>query len=154
MRNIVKILLCILVFSISEGKAQSLTFNDLKYLLDHDMESADNYVTAKGFRFEEIKKGDNGNCDATHWYLETKNITDYNHNFISKFCFHAKEGFIMYQFEDKSISDKIKSICKSLKFKVITTYISETNNMCSKFENDLYIIEFCSGVTEKFKRNI
>lgn len=134
--------------------SQELTFNDLKYLLEHDIEAADSYITTKGYRYHEAQKGKNGSCDAMFWSYG-RNITDNAAiAIIAKTCFDAYEGFIWCQFNDNVTIEKIKNYCKSIDFKLIKTEIDDFGGLETFYENPKYEIKFGSGLHTRSNLNI
>jgi len=154
MNNTFKLTLTI-IFStfILNGFSQNITFVDLKYLLDHNVEEADNYITTKGFKYHEAKKGENGDCDDMIWSLNRNTTNDQADAFIAKTCYEAHLGFIWYQLGNKIIFDKIKSYCKLLGLKLTDTQISKFNDLCTVYENTKYEIKFCSGLNDGTNKN-
>jgi hypothetical protein len=150
-----KKLFCLIVFLISSQSifSQVLTLFDLTYLLEHDIESSDTYITEKGFRYDEVKKGENGKCDAMFWSYNRNPLNNKSVAYISKYCFEANYGFIWYQLIDKLTFDKIKRDCKSKGFKLVNTEVNELNNYSAIFENNEYKIKFTSGLDSTTKRN-
>jgi hypothetical protein len=136
-----------------KGFSQNLTFADLKYLIEHDVESADNYITSKGFKYHEAQKGENGDCDAMIWSFDRDAINDRATSFIAKNCYQANFGFIWYQLGSKPTFDKIKNYCKTIGLKLTKTETSPFNDLCTTYENNIYKIEFCSGLNTGTNKN-
>lgn len=136
-----------------KSNSQNLALSDLKYLLEHDVESADTYITAKGFKYHEAQKGENGDCDAMIWSFDRDVNNDRAVSFIAKNCYEANYGFIWYQLGDKAAFDRIKNNCKSLGFKLTKTETSPFKDLCTTFENTKYKIQFCSGLNEGTNKN-
>lgn len=135
------------------GYSQELTFNDLKYLLEHDIEAADSYITTKGYRYHEAQKGKNGSCDVMFWSFDRDPTYNTAVAFIAKTCFNAFEGFIWYQLSDNVTFEKIKNYCKSVNFKLIKTEIDHFDDLCTIYENSKYKIEFRSGLNSSTNLN-
>ena len=136
-----------------KGNSQNLNFADLKYLLEHDVESADTYITGKSFKYHEAQKGKNGSCDAMIWSYDRNINNGQAVSFIAKNCYEANAGFIWYQLGDKATYDKIKNYCKSLGFKLTNTETNPFNDLCTTFENNKYTIEYCSGLNKDTNKN-
>lgn len=136
-----------------ESYSQNLTFNDLKYLLEHNVESSDTYITKKGFKYHEAQKSENDFCDAMIWSFDRNTYNDRAQAFIAKNCYEANLGFIWYQLSDQTTFDKIKEHCKSMGFRLTKTETSKFNDLCSTFENTKYEIKFCSGLEKNTNRN-
>lgn len=134
-----------------ESYSQNLTFNDLKYLLEHNVESSDTYITKKGFKYYKVEKYDY--CDAMIWSFDRNTYNDRAQAFIAKNCYEASLGFILYQLGEQTTFNKIKEYCKSIGFRLTKTETSPFNDLCSTFENTKYKIEFCSGLNENTNLN-
>lgn len=150
----IKILLPLFIILLSSLNifGQKLTFNDLKYLLEHDMESSDVYLTKKGFQYFEAKKGVNGECDEMTWAFERNSYNNKASAFILKYC-NEDFGYIWYQLSNQPTFNEIKEYCKSIGFNLIKTEFNKFNDLCSTFENSKYSIKFCSGMDEKSNLN-
>lgn len=142
-----------IVFSSLESKGQELTFVDLKYLLEHNVEDADTYITKKNYKYHEAQKGENGKCDAMLWSSERDTENNSAVAFISKYCYQENVGFIWYQLGDKDIFDKIKNYCKSIGFSLTKTETNPLKKLCVTFKDKKYTIEFCSGLNESTNLN-
>lgn len=136
-----------------ESYSQNLTFNDLKYLLEHDIESSDSYITKKGFKYHEAEKSENGECASMIWSFNRNINNDRAIAFIAKNCFEANLGIIWYQLGEQVTFDKIKEYCKTIGFKLTKTETSKFNDLCSTFENTKYEIKFCSGLDNITNKN-
>ena len=136
-----------------ESNCQNLSLPDLKYLLEHDVESADTYITAKGFQYHKAQKGESGDCDAITWSFNRDVNNDRAASFVAKNCYKANHGFMWYQLGDKATYDRIKNNCKNLGYMLTKSEISPFNDLCTTFENSKYKIEFCSGLDEGTNRN-
>jgi hypothetical protein len=148
-----------IIFTISfslltiKSNCQNLSLTDLKYLLEHDVESADSYITTKGFKYHKAQKGENGSCDAMTWSFNRDIDNDNAESFIAKNCYKANYGFIWYQFVNNNTFERIKNNCKNLGYKLTKTEISPFNDLCTTFENLKYKIKFCSGLEEETNKN-
>jgi len=153
-KNRLKLFCFSFVFLLSyESYSQNLTFNDLKYLLEHNVESSDTYITKKGFKYHKAQKSENDDCDAMIWSFDRNTNNDRAQAFIAKYCYEASLGFIWYQLGEQTTFDKIKEYCKSRGFRLTKTETSPFNDLCSTFENTKYKIEFCSGLEKNTNRN-
>lgn len=117
------------------------------------MESADTYITAKGFMYHEAQKGQNGGCDAMIWSFDRDIVNDRALSFIAKHCYQANSGFIWYQLGSKPTLDKIKNYCKSIGLKLTKTETSPFNDLCTTYESKKYEIKFCSGLNQETNKN-
>ncbi len=145
--NLLKILFTsTFIFLFSETFCQNLTFGDLKYLFENDVETADSYILKKGFRYHEAQKGENGNCDAMFWSYDRNTSNNRASSFVAKNCYDAKNGFIWYQFGDNPTFEGLKAYCKSIGMKPTKTETSYFNDLCTTYENSKYKIKFCSGL--------
>jgi hypothetical protein len=147
-----KLFFFVLLLSL-EGYNQNLTFNDLKYLLENNVESSDNYITKKGYKYHEAQKSENDDCDAMIWSFDRNTNNDNAQAFIAKYCYEPNIGFIWYQLGEQITFDKIKEYCKSIGFILTKTETSPFNDLCSTYENTKYKIEFCSGLEKNTNRN-
>ncbi len=129
----------LLLFSFN-SYSQRLTFDDLKYLLEHNIEDADNYVTKKGFRFEEVKKCENSECIVIIWV--THNI--HNKEVLIKFYDEPNPGYVIYGPSSKSTYDNIKNYCQTIGFKFKKTEVNPNNELVSTYESQKYRIDFNS----------
>ncbi len=136
-----------------ESYCQKILFYDLKYLLEHDVESSDAYITKKGFKYYEAEKGKNGNCDSIIWSFNRNTYNNRADAFIAKYCFKANSGFIWYQFADRLAFDKIKENCKAIGYKLTNRETNPFDALCTTFESREFKIEFCSGLNEGTNRN-
>lgn len=151
-KNNLFLFLLFLSFSI-ESKSQDLTFLDLKYLLEHNVESSDTFISQKNFIYHKVKKGENLECDVMIWSYDRNINNNKATAFLAKCCYQANEGFIWYQFSNKKTFDKIKEYCKSIGFTLSKTETSVLNKLCITFENKNYNIEFCSGLNDETNIN-
>jgi hypothetical protein len=136
-----------------ESNCQNLSLLDLKYLLEHDVESADTYITSKGFQYHKAQKGENGDCDSMIWSFNRDIDNDNAQSFIAKNCYKANYGFIWYQLVDNNTFDRIKNNCKNLGYKLTKTEVDPFKDLCTTFENLKYKIQFCSGLEEETNKN-
>ena len=127
-----------------KSNCQNLSLSDLKYLLEHDVESADTYITAKGFNYHKAQKVKNGDCDTITWSFGRDVNNDWAESFIAKSCYKANYGFVWYQLDDRATFDKIKNNCKNLGYNLTKTETSPFKDLCTTFENSKHKTEFCS----------
>jgi hypothetical protein len=155
MKNITLKFTLFFIFSMYtlKGFSQNLTFADLKYLIEHDVESADNYITSKGFKYHLAQKGENGDCDNMFWSFNRDTSNDRATSFIAKHCYQANFGFIWYQVDSKPTFDKIKNYCKTIGLKLTKTETNSSNDLCTTYENKIYKIKFCSGLDTESNQN-
>ena len=156
MKNILKtILYLVLIFSAFDGLSQNLAFTDLVYLLEHNVEDADTYITNKGFQYHEVKKTENINCDIIVWSFNRNIGNNSALSFIAKHCYKSSFGFIWYQLElgDRPTFNKIKDYCKAMEFSLVKAETNPFNDLCTTFEGTKYKIEFCSGLDEGTNKN-
>jgi hypothetical protein len=136
----------IFVLLFSETYCQNLSFGDLKYLFEHNVETADTYILKKGFKYHEAQKGENGKCDVMVWSYDRNATNNRAFSFVAKNCYDANFGFIWYQFGDKPTFESIKTYCKSIGMKPSKTETSPFNDLCTTYENSIYKVKFCSGL--------
>ncbi len=139
------VLLLVLLFT-NIGYTQSLSFFDLKYLLTHNVDDADTYITKKGYKFDSVEKFEF--CDEMGWSYNRNTQNNKAISFVYKHCFDANKGFIYYQPEDRKDYDQIRDYCKSIGFNFTKTEITPHNSLNIMYENNEYKIEFGSGINE------
>lgn len=111
----------------------------MKYLLEHNIEDADNYVTKKGFRFEDVKKCANGECIAIMWVSN-----DIIKEAIIKFYDDPNPGYVVYGPSSRTTYDNIKNYCQTIGFKFKKTEVDPDNGLVSTYESTKYRIDFTS----------
>ncbi|HVA98045.1 MAG TPA: DUF4431 domain-containing protein [Bacteroidia bacterium] len=133
--------------------AQSLTYQDLKFVMEHSVEDADNYLSKKDFLYYRTENEENRDCKTIFWSLNRDSYSNRAVAFISKYCFEPNNGFVWCQLGDRKSFDNIKSSCRALKFRQSTTEIDTLGSLCTTYQNDKYNIEFCSGLNSGTNRN-
>lgn len=63
-------------------------------MLEHNVESADTYITGKGFTYHEVKKVETSDCDAMIWSFDRDVSNDRAISFVAKNCYEANYGFV------------------------------------------------------------
>jgi hypothetical protein len=129
-----------------------LNYFDFKYLLEHNIEESDTYLSKKNFEFQTVSKAED--CDATVWSFKRNIKNDSSVAFISKNCSEANKGFIWYQTSDKKLYDKIKEQCKELGFNYSRSETNELNQLCLYYEGIKFKIKFCSGIHPTSNKNV
>lgn len=147
-------LLLLTLFSCNFVLSQNLKYQDIKYLLEHEIEDADNYISQKGFLFHRTEESSNGDCKTMFWSFERNISNNLSVAFISKYCFVANSGSISYQLGDRKTFDGIKSYCKSSDFKHTTTETDKEGSLCTTYESVKYKIQFCSGLNNGTNKNV
>ena len=155
MRKSLKISLVLLtLFNCNLALSQNLTYQDMKYLLEHEIEDADNYISKKGFLYHRTEENNNGDCKTMFWSFDRNTSNNRAVAFISKYCFVANSGFIWYQLGDRKTFDNIKSYCKSSGFKQSTTETDKEGSLCTTYDGEKFKIQFCSGLNTGTNKNI
>jgi hypothetical protein len=129
-----------------------LNYKDFEYLIEHNIEEADTYLSKKNFEFQTVNKSQN--CDATVWSFKRDIKNDASVAFISKNCSEANTGFIWFQSSDKRIYDSIKEQCKIMGFKYSRSDTNDFNQLCLYYEGTKYKIKFCSGMHPNSNKNV
>lgn len=149
------IIICLIcIFTSNICFAQKLNYFDLKYLFEHSVDEANDYVIKKGFEFYKTEIEENGIDKSMSWAFQRNTYSDGADYFLTKYKLDANTGFIWYQLVDVKIFDQIKSYCKSIGFKITNSEINSLGNLCSTYENSIFKIDFCSGINSKSNKNI
>jgi hypothetical protein len=133
--------------------SQNLTFQDLKFTLEHNIEEADNYISKKGFLFHKTENTNNADCQKMIWSFKRNTDNNYANAFISKYCFTANSGLILYQFGARNTFDNIKSYCKNSGFIQTLTETDNLGALCTTYESANFKMEFCSGLNKGTNKN-
>jgi hypothetical protein len=150
-KKIIFVILISMIVNLSFS--QNLTYNDLKYLFENNIDDSNDYILKKGFEFHKTETDANTENNSMIWSYKRNNDNDKAVAFISKYKFIANSGFVWYQFNDVNIMNQIKTYCKSIGFKLKNSEIDKFNSFCSTYENPRFTIEFCSGISEQTNRN-
>ena len=137
------------LLSINTLNAQSLNFNDIKYIYLNDVEKSEDYISKKGFEFYLSEKEKNGFDSFTNWACKRNNFDNKSKAFVIKSCFKPKCGFVWYQFHDIRIYNAIKGYCKKNGFKLINTTTDETGFINHTFTDLKFRIKFSSGLNSE-----
>lgn len=131
--------------------AQKLSFNDLKYIFQHDLENVNTYLAKREFFFFNTEKRDDNYLNSTAWSCKKhRNVsTDTEpYAFVRKISNNANEGEVAYQLvKDVDNCESIKTFCKNVGFKLIKTETDENKNLCFTYSDLKYKIQFCSSET-------
>ncbi len=147
-------IICLICFFTSNlSFSQKLNYFDLKYLFEHSVDEANDYIIKKGFEFHKTETEENGIDKTMTWSFERDTYTDRAISFIYKYKFEANTGFIYYQLDDVKTVDQIKTYCKSIGFKLINSEIDQFGNLCSTYKNSKFKLQFCSGLDSKSNKN-
>ena len=153
MRKKIMMVCLIFVFTSNLCFSQKLNYFDLKYLFEHSVDEANDYIIKKGFEFHKTESEEDGINKTMTWSFERDTYTDRAKSFIAKYKFEANTGFIWYQLDDIKTVDQIKTYCKSIGFKLINSEIDLFGSLCSTYESSAFTIQFCSGRDSKSNRN-
>lgn len=151
----INIMFCLIfIFASNISFSQKINYFDLKYLFEHSVDEANDYIIKKGFEFHKTETEENGIDKSMTWSYHRDAYTDKAKSFIAKYKFDANTGFIWYQIDDVKTVDQIKTYCKSIGFKLKKSEIDPFGSLCSSYENSKFTIQFCYGLDEKSNRNI
>ncbi|NDP28117.1 MAG: hypothetical protein GZ087_11930 [Flavobacterium sp.] len=149
-----KLIFCVLFSLITNlSFSQKLTYLDLKYLFENNVDDGNDYILKKGFEFLKTETEDNSEDKSMTWAYQRNSYDDKAIAFIAKFKFDANSGFVWCQFSDVNIMNQIKTYCKSIGFKIKNSEIDKFDSFCSTYENSKFIITFCSGINKDSNRN-
>lgn len=100
--------------------SQNISFVDIKYLYENNIDDCESYLAKKQYLFLKSEDGKVGEiCPSTTWAYKRNNVNNRAKSFLVKTCDKANVGLIFYQFTDNTELEKVKSICKTLGFKFI-----------------------------------
>lgn len=129
-----------------EVKAQILSFNDLKYLCDNNIEKTDSFLLNKGFV---IIESDVNDIESKYsWAFNRSIINSRASTFISKQCHSYSCSWIWVQLTSLEKYNKIREQCKIKGFKLIETKNDSFGNLRFIYKLGNYEISFTSGLNE------
>jgi hypothetical protein len=143
----------IIIFSCKLCTGQNLTFADIKFVIEHNVEDVDNYVAKKGFLYYKTEE-DSSDCKTMEWSCDRNAHNNLASAFLIKYCFESNKGLVWYQCGNRMTFDKIKSFCISSGFKHSNTKADKLGALCTTLESIDYEIEFCSEIDEKTNLNV
>jgi len=134
--------------------AQNLTFLDIKYLYEHNIDNCESYLAKKHYYFMQSEEAKEGNiCPSTTWAYKRNNTNNRAKSFLVKTCDVAYAGLIFYQFTNNTELEKIKTICKNQGFKFVKKTTSPYGTIWFTYESNKYKIEFGSGLDDTDNSN-
>lgn len=155
MKKIRTLCFLLLLFVSTKGFSQKLSYLDLKYLIEHGIDDADNFLSKKGFEFLETEVDENGIDKTMQWAVGGNGFNPTQVKWlVYKYSFEANNGFIWYQFDDRETFDKIKTYCQSIGFKTKDSEINKFGNLSIIYENVKYTIKFNSGREKQSNKTV
>ncbi|WP_313101290.1 hypothetical protein [Epilithonimonas sp.] len=143
------LLLLLIAFQIN---AQVLKLNDLKYLVDSNIEKADTYILSKGYDFFE-NTTQNENCTSILWAYKRNSNNNQSSNFLGKDI--CSEGFkyIFYQTSSRDIYNLVRDEVKKDGFKFVNQQTGKNGEIKYTYSKNKYEVTMFAGLSNDNRNN-